>query len=577
MSQLFNKSNLYSLIFRGWLTFLLFISYIVTAQVTFKDITSESGIQHQFRVYEGMFGGGACVFDFNNDGWEDLFITGGMNNDALYQNNGDGTFKNIFMQAGLESTMHYVTQGVSSADLNKDGWADLFITTITTRDSLKTIPRAENLVFINNGNSTFRNATKEYEIDLLMSFSTGVSFGDFNEDGYPDAYVGNYFLDYQGQLNSINDATIVNSNTTSKGYLLLNQGGKYFTNVYEDYDLKHKGFGFGAVFTDFDNDDDQDLFVNHDFGYKAMPDVLLENLNPSRSFKDVSKMFKMDLKMNAMGTAVGDYNNDGLLDYYVTNIRFNHFMVNQGEVFIDKAKELGMGYVSISWGANFADFDNDTDLDLFVSNGDLNPNDVPMADYYFENKGETFTEKARAAGLDDYGIGRGSVVFDMDNDGDLDLLVVNQKPVLNYPVNSETHLYRNDSSTGNWLKVALKGVNSDMHGLGSRIEVVIGKIRMIREIDGGSSHLSQNSTIAHFGLGEASVVDSVVVTWVGGKKQISTNQKANTLLIVNEIPDEKTYVQFIIGAVVVLAIILILFFYKTATRKIVNTVTSSKS
>ena len=201
------------------------------AQVSFKDVTQQSGIQHQFGVYEGMFGGGACVIDFNNDGWEDLFITSGMNEDVLYQNNGDGTFKNIYHQSGLGTTAHYVTQGVASADVNKDGWVDLFITTITTKDSVNTIPRAENLLFINNGNSTFRNATKEYELDKLISFSTGVSFGDFNADGYPDAYVGNYFLDYEGQLSSINDATIVNANQTAKGYLLMNKGGNYFANV----------------------------------------------------------------------------------------------------------------------------------------------------------------------------------------------------------------------------------------------------------------------------------------------------------------------------------------------------------
>ncbi len=127
----------------------------------------------------------------------------------------------------------------------------------------------------------------------------------------------------------------------------------------------------------------------------------------------------------------------------------------------------------------------------------------------------------------------------MDNDGDLDLLVVNQKPVLNYPVASETHLYRNDSTNGNWLKVVLKGTDADTHGIGSRVEIVVGKIKMIREIDGGSSHLSQNSTIAHFGLGTATAIDSVIVTWTGGKKQILTNQPVNKLITIIEVPGEK--------------------------------------
>jgi enediyne biosynthesis protein E4 len=540
----------------------------VCAQMSFKDVTKEAGIQHQFVVYEGMFGGGACVIDFNNDGWEDIFITGGMGEDALYQNKGDGTFRNIYHSSGL-TTAPYVTQGVSSADVNKDGWVDLFITTITTKDSVKTIPRAENLLFINNGNSTFRNATKEFGLDGLISFSTGVSFGDFNADGYPDAYIGNYFLDYEGQLNLINDATIVNANQTAKGYLLKNKGGKYFSNVYSDYGLAHKGFGFGAAFTDFDNDGDVDLLVNHDFGYKAVPNVFLINEYPKKQFRNAAKELGMDLKINAMGTAVGDFNFDGLLDYYVTNIRFNRMMVSQGigKPFVDKSRELGMGYVSISWGSNFADFDHDTDLDLFVANGDLNPNDVPMADYYFENNKGVFTEKAWAKGLNDYGIGRGSVVFDMDNDGDLDILVVNQKPVLNYPVTSETRLYRNDSTKGNWIKIALKGVDSEMHGLGSRVEVVIGKIKMIREIDGGSSHLSQNSTIAHFGLGHATVADSVIVKWIGGKKQILTNQKVNMSITVTEIEGAPTHPMVFMGLLTGAAVVIFIL-YRSFRRRL---------
>lgn len=524
---------------------MILITIIVTvtavstsAQVRFQDITSDAGIQHQFIVYEGMFGGGACAFDLNNDGFEDVFITGGMADDVLYLNKGNGTFQNIFDGSGLTDTRNFVTQGVASADVNKDGWVDLYITTITTKDSSQVIPRAKNLLFLNNGNATFRNATREFGLDDLISFSTGASFGDFNADGYPDLYVGNYFFGYEGTLSAINDATIVNASQTTKGYLLQNIGGKYFENVYTDYNLKHKGFGFGAVFTDFNNDSNQDLLINHDFGYKASPNLLLVNEYPDKTFTDVSREKDMNLGINAMGTAIGDYNNDGWFDYYVTNIRFNRFMVSQGEdkPFIDKAKDLGLGYVSISWGANLADFDHDTDLDLFVANGDLNPNDVPMADYYFENTANTFKEIAPKTGVNDYGVGRGSIVFDMDNDGDLDLLVVNQKPLLDYPVKSETRLYRNELSGGNWIKIALKGITSEAHGIGSRVTVIAGGKKMMREIDGGSSHLSQNSTIAHFGLGSATTVDSVIVTWVGGKKQILTLVNANALVTIEEQP-----------------------------------------
>ena len=394
-------------------------------------------------------------------------------------------------------------------------------------------------------------------MDQLYSFSTGASFGDFNADGWPDIYVGNYFNEYTGKLSVINDNTVVGANQIAKGYLLLNENGKHFRDVYSAYGLDFRGFGFGGVFTDYDNDGDQDLFINHDFGYKRTPDMLLQNRYPKKSFIDVAKEEGMDLKINSMSTAVGDYNNDGLMDYYVTNIGFNYFMVNQGigKGFVNNAKKLGMDFFAISWGTNFADFDHDGDVDLFVANGDLNPNCVPMADFYFENLGNKFEDKARAVGLADYGIGRGSVVFDYDNDGDLDLLVVNQEPVLNYPVPSVTHLYRNDSTRGNWIRIALKGVEAEIHGIGSKIEVEAGGMKMIREIDGGgSSHLSQNSVIAHFGLGNALKVDKITVYWTGGNRQVLTGTAINQLITITETPTKKSrliYVYLIIGLSVI--------------------------
>ena len=522
--------------------FFLFLSSSIFGQQGFTDVTEEAGIAHQFHVYEGTFGGGVTVFDMNNDGFEDLFITGGTAKDVLYLNNGDGTFSDIYEDSGLITSHDFVTQGAASADVNRDGFRDLFITTINTNDGSNVIPRAKNLLFLNNGDKTFRDVTTEFGLSALNSFSTGGSFGDFNADGYPDLFVGNYFLNFEGTLGILKDATIVSSHQTAKPYLLINKDGKKFENVTEEYGIDHQGFGFGAVFTDFDNDGDQDLLVNQDFGYKAVPNFLYENQYPQRSFNDISKPTQMDLKENAMGAAVGDYNNDGLLDYYVTNIKFNLFMENQGagQPFIDKAKELGAYSFAISWGANFADFDHDGDQDLYVTNGDLNPNCTPMGNFYFENENTKFLEKGRETGTNDYGVGRGSVVFDIENDGDLDILVVNQKPVQDYPTNSTTRLFRNDLQKGNWLKVALKGIDSDKNGIGARVEVVSQGIQMIREIDGGgSSHLSQNSVIAHFGLGDSKTVDSIKITWPGGHEQLLTNQQANTLLTIEEIERPK--------------------------------------
>lgn len=559
----------------------LHIFYFNSHSQIFTEVAKQVGINHQFEVYEGSFGGGAVVFDFNNDGYEDVFIAGGMAPDVLYLNKKNGTFENVYEKSGLKTKLKYITQGAVSADINKDGWRDLFITTITTKENKEKIPRAPNLLFINNGNGTFRNATKEYGLEEYLSFSTAAMFGDVNEDGYPDLYVGNYFKEFQGKLSLIDDEIIVGSKQMAKGYLLINKNGKKFVDEYTEYGMLHKGFGFGGVFTDFDNDHDLDLIINHDFGYKNTPNKLLENKYPNDEFKDISDTMKMNLGINAMGTAVGDYNDDGLLDYFITNIRGNKFMVNQGKgkPFIDMSQKLGTRftrvadkegvYQPVSWGANFADFDNDGDLDLFVANGCLNPYVEPNPDYYFENINRQYINKSIEKKLADRGVSRGSVVFDFDNDGDLDLLVVNQKPINNsFSQSSPTLFYRNDSVSSNWLKVQLTGIDQDKNGIGARVEITIGKLKIIREIDGGSSHSSQNSTIAHFGLGTAKIVDTVRIIWVGGKEQVMFHQKVNQLLKIVEDNNTGHGVKKIYWLLLLLPVMLVIVFFYTRRKNI---------
>ena len=298
------------------------------------------------------------------------------------------------------------------------------------------------------------------------------------------------------------------------------------------------------------------------------------NKYPNDEFKDISDTMKMNLGINAMGTAVGDYNDDGLLDYFITNIRGNKFMVNQGKgkPFIDMSQKLGTRftrvadeegvYQPVSWGANFADFDNDGDLDLFVANGCLNPYVEPNPDYYFENINRQYINKSIEKKLADRGVSRGSVVFDFDNDGDLDLLVVNQKPISNsFSQSSPTLFYRNDSVSDNWLKVQLTGIDQDKNGIGARVEVTIGRQKIIREIDGGSSHSSQNSTIAHFGLGTAKIADTVRIIWVGGKEQVMFHQKANQLLKIVENNNTGHGVKKIYWLLLLLPVMLVIVFF----------------
>ena len=521
--------------------FFLFILIFVSVQgQQFTDITKQGGIDHYFEVYEGMFGGGVAVLDYNNDDFEDLYITGGMQEDQLLENLHDGTFKNVLRTAKLDASLNFVTQGVASADFNRDGWMDLFISTITSKGDKKTIPRAQNLVFINQGDGTFKDESKSFGIKSTESFSTGISIGDFNLDGYPDVYVGNYFTDYDGGLKEISDATIVNAGKTAKGYLYENKGGKRFKEVSKTYGLDHRGFSFGGIFTDFDNDNDLDLIVNNDFGYKAKPNYLLENLYPIKEFRYVEEAYEMDLRINAMGGATADINADGFLDYFISNIRFNRFMIQDPnkKIFIDQAEKLGTQLFTISWGTNFNDFDHDGDIDLFVANGDLNPNCVPMYNFFFENINGQFKEQSVKFGLKDYGVGRGSAIFDLENDGDMDLIVVSQKPIMEYGPPSITRLYRNDLKEGNYLQVKLKGNASTRSAFGARIQVYSDSLFINHEIDGGnSSHLSHNSTMAHFGLGIRKTVDSIRVIWPGGETTKIIDVKTNQRIFIEQVQE----------------------------------------
>jgi len=519
----------------------------IQAQPVFTDVTPDSGINHFFKVYEGTFGGGAVVIDYDKDGFEDLLVAGGASPDRLYRNQGDGSFADVTEKAGLNFG-ELVTQGGVAADVNKDGYSDLFIITIASLNSNDPIKQASNQLFINNGNGTFSNGTETYGLTEL-TFSTGASFGDVNRDGYPDLYVSNYFTDFKGQLDRYGGNLTPDVGAPGGGLLYINQGGESFTESTEEYVLNHSGFEFGGLWSDYDNDRDLDLLVVNDFGDKVTPNLLYRNEFPDQRFTEVGAEVGFDLGMNGMGISVGDQNEDGWLDYFITNIQQSPFLINQsGTSFVNKTDELGTGFFTIntnagagvapvSWGVNLFDCDNDSDLDLYITNGGLNPNLIPNPNLLLENVGGTYLESGFISNTNDHSIGRGSVVFDYDNDGDLDLFVVNQAPFSPQDIGValvSSRLYRNDSEGGYWLKVKLEGTSSATNGLGSRVEVYLGSRILIREIDGGSSHQSQYSSIAHFGLGETTQVDSLVVKWSSQGEQRFYNVEANQLFTIKE-------------------------------------------
>ena len=557
---------------KGIFIFLLFPFYI-QGQI-FSDVTDYSGINNIYEVYQGLFGGGVAAFDYNNDNLEDLIITGGNSQDILLKNNGDGTFKNVSIEAGLTTELTVVTTGVVTADVNKDGYVDIFLTTIASQEKKSKINKtlSPNILYLNNGDGTFKDVSKQFKIDK-NNFSTSASFGDFNCDGFPDLFVSNYFKNFYFEENPfgthnlaiLNHYSINEEYETGQDELYINIEGKYFKEVSELLgDDAGNGYGFGGVFTDFDNDNDLDLFIINDFGETSESNRMLVNQYPKLEFKNLSRELKINFGLKSMGVGVGDYNNDNYLDYHVTNIFAGPFIVNRGNgfPFINLMNEVGTGVnkiksfenmetVIIGWGSIFFDYDNDTDLDLFNSNGPINPMVNPIPNILFEKKSRVF-EINENSGVMDYGIGRGSIYFDYDNDGDLDIFVVNQKPVRDVSYFGgivKSKLYRNDSSKiNNWLKVKLNGNESTTRGLGARVKIVAERLNMIREVDGGSSHASQNSSILHFGLGQTKKIDSLIISWPGGKKQYLLNVDSNQLIEINEkISDELSVFEKIIN------------------------------
>ncbi len=527
--------------------YLLLILSVLTQTSTsqeFVEVSKNVGINHAFVVDLATFGGGAAVLDYDNDGFEDIYLTGGNVSDALYRNNGDGTFTNTFEGAGFDRTRLLHTQGVAAADVDRDGDKDLLVTTMYTIDTRELTP---NLLYLNNGDGTFTDATTEFGLDGFLSNSLGPSFGDINADGFPDLYVANYFAASPVGVSIFNDQTITNNYASAFDFLFLNASGEKFIDATNLYGMLHDGFGFQGTFTDFDNDQDADLLIANDFGFKDTPNVAYRNNAPLTTFTDRSNSLRLNFGMNAMGIAAGDYNGDGWMDYFVTNISASLFAINQGGTsFANGGAQTGLARtlitnpeytgVPVSWGANFFDFDHDGDSDLFVNNGALNPTIRANHNFFFEFRNDTFVETSFELGLDDPRIGRGSVTFDYDCDGDMDLLVVNQAPRDPTDVLPQARclLYRNDASKGHWIQIQLQGVQAEKNGIGSKIELETDGRLLVREIDGGSSHLSQNSTIAHFGLGEDEIIEKITVKWLGGNTQEITSIPADQYITIQE-------------------------------------------
>jgi hypothetical protein len=519
----------------------------------FEDITSKAGIniRHHTRTYQGkhadvlrMFtAGGAAVAvgDYDNDGYEDLFITDSENGrpNHLFHNNRDGTFTDVALEAGVAGG-NDASNIVSDAiwfDYDNDGLPDLLIARFGTP-----------ILYHNEGHGRFRDVTANSGLNKFGNTIAVITF-DYDNDGNLDLLFGNYFRAVN--LLDLKDPHVLPNNldgAMNGGGVTLwhNTGRGTFEDVTEKAGLgKVTGWTLDVGHGDFNNDGLQDIYLACDFG----TDHVFMN-NGDGTFREVTeKATGWDTK-KGMNVDVADYNNDGWLDIYVTNI-YDDYMKecamlwqNMGDgTFTDVSVEVGVCDTGWGWAAKFADFDNDGWQDLFVVNGlrSAGPENylpvllpmltTPGVDFsdvnnwpdignrswsgfqkkrFFHNLGDaTFREIAAEAGVNNDRDGRGLAVVDLDNDGRLDLVQTNadQAPIMYHNVSQKV---------GNWIELKLIGTKSNRDGIGARVQLQAGGLTQIRELDGGNGYAGESSRRIHFGIGAAAKIDRLQIRWPSG-------------------------------------------------------------
>ena len=478
-------------------------------------------------------GNGAAFFDYDNDGDMDVLIThgstikgyarGGDPVVALYENVGGGRFVDRTAKAGLDKKGWAF--GVCVADYDNDGYEDFYVTAY-----------GPNLLFHNNGDGTFEERAAAAGV-ADPHWGTGCAFGDYDRDGYVDLYVANYVAFdantrprdcvYMGTLKVFCGPKGLQGEAD---VLYHNSGDGTFSDVTVAAGIKDPGYpGFGVVFSDFDNDGWPDIYVAND----SFPNFLFRNKRDG-TFEEVGLISGTSLDLfgrpqAGMGIAVGDYDANGLFDIYVTNFAedTNTLYQNLGKMtFADVTATSGAASASLphlGWGTGFADFDNDGWLDLFVANGHVYP-DVdrlkgisrylqPKELYRNLGNGRFAEISGRVAGdLSTPRPSRGAAFGDYDNDGDIDVLVIN--------VNSKPSLYRNDGGNRKaWIGFRLIGASSNRDAIGARVEIEAGGRTQIGEVRSGGSYLSHNDMRVHFGIGSAQRVDRIRIRWPNGKTE----------------------------------------------------------
>ena len=533
--------------FSKQIAFLLILMGYISFSQTFQRFDQAAGIDHVFNEF-GQMGGGCVFFDYDNDGWEDLYLTSGLSRDKLYRNLGNGSFGEM-TSAGFQITENFYTTAAVSGDINNDGYRDLLVTTWNGKDNLGNFER--NLLFINNGNGTFSEIGLSAGLNET-SFTMGASMIDYNKDGFLDIYVINYIKERRFTYGPNGEITGFDHDCFENLFYENNKNGT-FTEKSAALGIDNSGCALAVIPTDFDQDDDQDLYLANDFGAYILSNAMYQNNYPSSSFSDVSSTTQTNVGIYAMGIAYGDIDKDSDFDYYVTNLGRNVLLENNGSnIFLDitsnagventNTSEFGGNALTTGWGTAILDVNNDTWPDLFVANGRVPSSFLPTGEIdpnklYVNNGNGTFSDISVSAGIDDPNRGRGMAYCDFDKDGDLDIMVVVQNMNGNSSSRSTffvNQLNPNDSADKHWVQFDLEGVSINKDAIGAKVILSVNGEKLVQEIHGQGSHCSQHSLVLHFGLADNTVIDSAEIIWSAASKQTFTNVEANHRYLLKE-------------------------------------------
>ena len=545
--------------------------------VVFTDVTAAAGLlqarnvsgspaNKQFLLEE--MGGGAAFYDYDHDGWLDIFLVNGSSLDPkvrdsqpasyLFHNNRDGTFTDVTKKAGL--THSGWGQACCVGDYDNDGFDDLFVTYW-----------GQNVLYRNNGDGTFTNVSEKAGVaGSGTCWGAGCCFLDYDRDGHLDLFVASYVnfdpakapRPGQSAYCRYNDIPVPCGPQGFAGgtnILYRNRGDGTFADVSESSGVSRPrgpgtmvfvgsnwqatgSYGMGAASADFDNDGWPDIYVACD----SAPSLLYRN-NHDGTFREIAvpagcALDENGVALSGMGVGVGDYDADGWLDIVRTNFseQVTSLYRNFGGGFGDASVRAGLGAIRkyVGFGVDFFDFDNDGWKDIFIANGHVYAQiagrklhvTYRQPKVLYRNLGNgKFQDVSATAGdaIRAENLGRGCAFGDFDNDGDVDVIVNN--------LDGPPTLLRNDGGNRrNGIVIKCLGTRSNRSGIGTRVKVTSGAHSQIDEVRSGSSYYSQSDFRLHFGLGDATTADSVELSWPSGVKETFRDLPAGHLFVIQE-------------------------------------------